>query len=117
MTTFLIIIHIIASFLLIGAVLLQSGKGAEIGVSFGSAASQTLFGSRGPGSFLSKVTVVVAAFFMLSALGLAALAQRGGSSSVVVPPKQETQAPAPRAPQLPIQGAPQAPPAPANPAK
>jgi preprotein translocase subunit SecG len=84
MTTFLTILHILASFILIAVVLLQSGKGAEMGVSFGATYSQTIFGSRGAGSFLSKVTVAVAVIFMVSALGIAALAKRG--TSVVVPP-------------------------------
>jgi preprotein translocase subunit SecG len=101
MTTFLLIIHILASFTLIGVILLQSGKGAEMGVSFGSTYSQTLFGSRGPGSFLSKVTVVVAVFFFVSALALAAIAQRGGTSSVVTPQKQESQSPTTPSPSFP----------------
>jgi len=65
MYTFLIVIHVMICFLMIGAILLQSGKGAEIGASFGGS-SQTVFGSRGPANFLSKFTVVVAAIFMLT---------------------------------------------------
>ncbi len=63
----LIIIHVLVCFLMVGAILLQSGKGAEIGASFGGS-SQTVFGSRGPANFLSKFTVVVAAIFMLTSL-------------------------------------------------
>ena len=71
MYTVLIVIHVLICFLMIGAILLQSGKGAEIGASFGGS-SQTVFGSRGPANFLSKFTVAVAAVFMLTAgLGVA----------------------------------------------
>ena len=57
MYTLLVIIHVIVCLLMIGAILLQSGKGAEIGAAFGGS-SQTVFGSRGPANFLSKFTVV-----------------------------------------------------------
>lgn len=70
MYTLLIVIHVFICFLMIGAILLQSGKGAEIGASFGGS-SQTVFGSRGPTNFLSKFTVAVAAIFMLTSFSLA----------------------------------------------
>lgn len=104
MLTLLILIHVLVCFLLIAVVLLQSGRGAEIGVSFGATYSQTLFGSRGPASFLSKVTVVLAAVFMLSALGISILSSRLESSSVIEEgtvfpsgpiPGEETAAPSP----------------------
>jgi len=98
MHTLVIIIHIIACFLMIGAILLQSGKGAEIGAAFGGS-SQTVFGSRGPANFLSKFTVVVAAVFMLTSLGLAILAkERTFSSTVIDLKKKDTSQPAPSAP-------------------
>lgn len=97
MYIFLIIIHVMVCFLMIGAILLQSGKGAEIGASFGGS-SQTVFGSRGPANFLSKFTVVVAAIFMLTSLGLAMLAkERTFSSTVIDLNKKETSQPAPEA--------------------
>jgi preprotein translocase subunit SecG len=83
MYIFLIIIHVLVCFLMIGAILLQSGKGAEIGASFGGS-SQTVFGSRGPANFLSKFTVVVAAIFMLTSLSLAMLAKERNFSSTVI---------------------------------
>jgi preprotein translocase subunit SecG len=79
----LIIIHVMVCFLMVGAILLQSGKGAEIGASFGGS-SQTVFGSRGPANFLSKFTVVVAAIFMLTSLSLAMLAKERTFSSTVI---------------------------------
>ena len=98
MHTLVIIIHIIACFLMIGAILLQSGKGAEIGAAFGGS-SQTVFGSRGPANFLSKFTVVVAVVFMVTSLSLAILAkERTFSSTVIDLKKKETSQPAPAAP-------------------
>jgi preprotein translocase subunit SecG len=94
----LIVIHVMVCFLMVGAILLQSGKGAEIGASFGGS-SQTVFGSRGPANFLSKFTVVVAAVFMLTSLGLAILAkERTFSSTVIDLNKKETSQPAPETP-------------------
>ena len=91
----LIIIHVLVCFLMVGAILLQSGKGAEIGASFGGS-SQTVFGSRGPANFLSKFTVVVAAIFMLTSLSLAILAkERTFSSTVIDLKKKESSQPAP----------------------
>jgi preprotein translocase subunit SecG len=100
---FLIVIHVMVCFLMVGAILLQSGKGAEIGASFGGS-SQTVFGSRGPANFLSKFTVVVAAIFMLTSLGLAILAkERAFSSTVIDLNKKETPQTAPgTAPATPI---------------
>src|SRR5690349_11818394 len=94
MHTLVIIIHIIACFLMIGAILLQSGKGAEIGAAFGGS-SQTVFGSRGPANFLSKLTVIVAAVFMVTSLSLAILAKQRNFSSTVIDmqPKSEPSAP------------------------
>jgi preprotein translocase subunit SecG len=98
MHTLVIVIHIIACFLMIGAILLQSGKGAEIGAAFGGS-SQTVFGSRGPANFLSKFTVVVAVVFMLTSLSLAMLAKEKTFSSTVIDlKKKETSQPIPAAP-------------------
>lgn len=85
MTILLVIIHVLVSLFLIGVVLLQSGKGAEIGASFGSASSQTIFGSRGPGSFLSKLTTVAAIIFIITSFSLAFFSKRTISSSSVIP--------------------------------
>ena len=88
MYTFLVVIHVLICFLMIGAILLQSGKGAEIGASFGGS-SQTVFGSRGPANFLSKFTVVVAAVFMLTSLSLAILAKERTFSSTIIDLKKK----------------------------
>ncbi|RMH33501.1 MAG: preprotein translocase subunit SecG [Nitrospirae bacterium] len=83
MYTLTVILHIVVCFLMIGAILLQAGKGAEIGAAFGGS-SQTVFGSRGPGTFLSKVTVAAAIIFMLTSLGLALLSKQEHTASTVI---------------------------------
>ena len=86
MTVLLMILHILVCLFLIAVVLLQSGKGAEIGAAFGGS-SQTLFGSRGAATFLSKMTTIAAVVFMVTSLLLAIVTSKGGSvvKSTVVP--------------------------------
>jgi preprotein translocase subunit SecG len=92
MYTLAVVIHVMVCFLMIASILLQSGKGAEIGAAFGGS-SQTVFGSRGPGTFLSKVTVAAAIIFMLTSLSLAILSkERTFSSTVIDAGKQEPSA-------------------------
>ncbi len=67
------VIHVIICFLLIMIVLLQSGRGADMGAAFGGS-SQTIFGSSGPTTFLGKMTTVIATVFMLTSLWLAYVA-------------------------------------------
>jgi preprotein translocase subunit SecG len=78
MTTLLIIIHVIACIFLISIVLLQSGKGAEMGAAFGGS-SQTIFGSRGASTFLNKLTTSAAVVFMLTSLTLSMVANKRAS--------------------------------------
>lgn len=66
----ILICHLVACFALIGMVLIQQGKGANMGPAFGSGASNTLFGSRGPASFLMKLTGSIAALFFITSLSL-----------------------------------------------
>ncbi len=70
----LFIFHVLVSVTLIGLILLQQGKGAEAGASFGSGASQTVFGSQGSGSFLFKLTAFFALIFFVTSLTLGYLA-------------------------------------------
>jgi preprotein translocase subunit SecG len=90
MTTFLTILHILVSVILVGVVLLQSGKGASIGAAFGGGSSQTLFGSRGAADILSKITTASAIIFMLTSLGLAILSAKK-SGSVIFEDKRPAQ--------------------------
>ncbi|NLV25384.1 MAG: preprotein translocase subunit SecG [Deltaproteobacteria bacterium] len=97
MTTFLIIVHVLVSFALIGIVLIQGGKGAEIGAAFGAGASNTVFGASGGKSFISRLTTMVAVVFMLTSLGLTYFYRMPGTASIMpaeVSSKQETTTPA-----------------------
>ncbi len=74
------LIHVIVAVFLILVVLLQTGKGAEMGSSFGGS-SQTLFGGGGPASFMAKLTTVAAVAFMVTSLSLAYLSMRGAHTA------------------------------------
>ncbi|MEK7279923.1 MAG: preprotein translocase subunit SecG [Nitrospirota bacterium] len=82
------IIHILVSFIIIGVILLQAGKGAEIGAAFGGS-SQTVFGSRGAATFLSKLTIGAAIVFMLTSISLAVISKGKSTASSLI----ETKAP------------------------
>jgi len=116
MYTLILIIHILVCFFLIFIVLVQSGKGAELGAAFGGS-SQTLFGARGAATFFSKLTTIAAVVFMITSLVLAVLTTRGGSVVRKTPVTTEQKRSIPQmpgAPAGPVQGT-QAPAAPGKP--
>jgi preprotein translocase subunit SecG len=110
------ILHLVIAVGLILIVLLQGGKGADIGAAFGGGSSQTVFGGRGAATFLSKLTTAFAVLFMVMSIVLTLMASQRGTSTVVPEdvsqPAQSSPAPAAPAP-APIQPAP----APAAPSK
>lgn len=79
----ILVVHVLVAMVLIGLVLIQHGKGADIGASFGSGASSTVFGSQGTGSFLFKLTGGLAMVFFVTSVTL--------SSLVAMQNKQTTQ--------------------------
>jgi preprotein translocase subunit SecG len=83
MTTLLIILHVLVSLALIVIVLLQAGKGASIGASFGSGGAGAVFGPTGPSGIMGKVTAGVAIVFMLTSLSLAIIYSSPGAGSVM----------------------------------
>ncbi len=83
MTNLLVGLHVSVCILLILIVLLQSGKGAEMGVSLGGGASQTLFGAGGPATILTKITTAVAIIFMATSLVLAYTSGHQSDTSVM----------------------------------
>ena len=93
MYTLLIVIHVIACFGIIGVVLLQAGKGADIGSAFGGAGSQAVFGSMGTPTVLGKITAVIAAVFTITSFSLALLGGERGASVVREPASAPTAAP------------------------
>ncbi|MFN2353031.1 MAG: preprotein translocase subunit SecG [Desulfopila sp.] len=82
MDTLLIILHVLVCFLIIGIVLLQQGKGADIGASFGGS-SQSLFGTEGPLPLLNKITTAVAIIFMVTSVSLAYISAHKSTGSVM----------------------------------
>lgn len=99
MFTFILVIHIIVSFVMIIAVLLQVGKGASIGSTFGGgSSSQTVFGSAGPATMLGKVTYACAAIFMVTSLTLTYLSSRQKSTSLMSDVPSVTTTPPPAVP-------------------
>jgi preprotein translocase subunit SecG len=78
----ILIVHIIVCVILIIAVLLQSGKAADLAGAFGGAGSQTAFGPRGTATLLSKVTTICAVLFMVTSIGLWILSLKGQKSVV-----------------------------------
>ncbi|MDB5802796.1 MAG: preprotein translocase, SecG subunit [Betaproteobacteria bacterium] len=72
--TLVIVFHIVAALVIIGLVLLQHGKGADMGASFGGGSAGSLFGATGSANFLSRTTAVVATIFFLTSLGMAFIA-------------------------------------------
>ncbi len=121
MVALLVVLHVLVCFALMVIVLLQTGKGAEMGATFGGGGSHTLFGSRGAGNFLTKATAVAGTVFMLTSLALAMMSSNitGGSVVEELPAKAPVSESAP----VEVQGTPfgttpqegQAPPAPAEP--
>ncbi len=113
MSLIIIVIHVIVCIALIMIVLLQTGKGADMGAAFGGGSSQTLFGSTGASTFLSKATTVAAVVFMLTSLILAYMSGDKGGKSIVMDaaPIEETQTGTEPAPET----TPETTPAPAEP--
>lgn len=102
MYTALTILHIIVAFIMVGVILLQSGKGAEIGAAFGGS-SQTVFGARGASTMLSRLTAIAATIFMVTSLTLAIMSKQRNYASTLgldkPAPAQTAPAAAPASPE------------------
>ena len=97
MTTLLIIIHVLVALFLIGIVLLQHGKGADVGATFGGS-SQSLFGTEGPVPLLNKITTLAAIVFMGTSISLAYISANKSTGTVMSDvPVQQATVPAPAA--------------------
>ena len=79
METIVVVVHVIVAIGRVGLVLLQQGKGADAGASFGAGASQTVFGASGTGNFLVRATTVGATIFFITSLSLAVFAKNQSS--------------------------------------
>ena len=98
LTNIVLIVQILSAVVMIGLVLIQHGKGADMGASFGSGASGSLFGATGSANFLSRSTAVCAAVFFVCTLALAFVSAggkvRGGADTVLDRPAAAASAPA-----------------------
>ncbi len=96
MEQIIIISHLLVALVIIGLIMLQQGKGADMGASFGAGASQTLFGSSGSGNVLTRATAWLVAFFFATSFGLAVLAKQRtdvqDAFAVPLPPELEAAA-------------------------
>lgn len=92
MQTLIVVIHVIVAVAIVGLVLLQQGKGADAGASFGAGASQTVFGASGSGNFLVQATTVAATIFFITSLSLAIFArsEAGAGSATGLPIVNQT---------------------------
>ena len=113
MQTIVVVVHVIVAIAIIGLVLLQQGKGADAGASFGAGASQTVFGASGSGNFLVRATTIGATIFFITSLSLAVFAKNqsslgGAANSPLVNEEllQEISTPASDVPQLDVAPAP-----------
>lgn len=88
MFTFLMLLHILVCVGIIALVLLQQGKGADVGAAFGSGSSNTIFGSRGPASFLFKLTALLVLIFFITSIALTYVQGQGAKSANELMPEQ-----------------------------
>ena len=97
----LIIVHVLVSLIIVALVLLQAGKGADIGSAFGGGGSQAVFGSMGTPTVLGKLTAAVAVVFLLTSFSLTAIGHKRSSSIMPATAPPPASAPAPAAPGAP----------------
>lgn len=100
MQTVLLIVHVLVAAAIIGLVLLQHGKGADMGAAFGSGSAGSLFGASGSANFLSRTTAILTAVFFVTSLTLTYLSanRREGRSAVLGQPVKQQAAPPASAP-------------------
>ncbi len=79
MENIILLVHVLVALVILGLILLQQGKGAEMGASFGSGASQTLFGASGSGNFFAKMTAIFAFVFFVTSFSLAVMAKQNAN--------------------------------------
>ena len=91
----ILVVHLLGALAIIGLILLQQGKGADMGASFGAGASQTLFGSTGSGNVLTKATAWLSVLFFATSFGLALMAKQRSAPiddlGIQIPPTVQEQ--------------------------
>lgn len=83
MEKLILVVHVLTALSIIGLIMMQQGKGAEAGASFGGGASQTVFGGQGSGNFFTAATAVLATVFFVTSFGLAVVAKQQARISSV----------------------------------
>lgn len=102
METIILFVHVAIAAFLIAVIMLQSGKGADIGAAFGAGSSETVFGPRGAATLLHKVTIVVAVIFLSTSITLTYFSRQEASSVLEAVPEalEEGLVPAPTEPEV-----------------
>ena len=108
----ILVIHVIAALVIIGLVLLQHGKGADVGAAFGSGASGSIFGASGSANFLSIATAILAVVFFVTSRGLTLFSTRKNEDKGVMATQPAPRQSSPE--QIPVPSAPASKPAPAD---
>ena len=103
METLVLVLHVLAALGIVGLVLLQHGKGADVGAAFGSGASGSIFGSTGSANFLSRATAMLAVVFFLTSMGLTyfSMQKTDHKGVMVTPPTPGREVPPTQAPAAP----------------
>ncbi|HZM44775.1 MAG TPA: preprotein translocase subunit SecG [Burkholderiales bacterium] len=104
METLVLVLHVLTALAICGLVLLQHGKGADVGAAFGGGASGSIFGSTGSANFLSRATAILAAIFFLSSMGLTYFSGRKTEHKGVMATQPAPAKPGPV--QVPVPGSP-----------
>ncbi len=94
METLLLVVHVVVALAIIGLVLLQHGKGADMGAAFGGGASGSVFGATGSANFMSRATAILATVFFLTSMGLTWYYAHKGTAKGVMATQPASQAPA-----------------------
>ncbi|MBX3663161.1 MAG: preprotein translocase subunit SecG [Burkholderiales bacterium] len=102
MEVLILVIHVVAALAIIGVVLLQHGKGADMGAAFGSGSAGSVFGSSGSANFLSRTTAILATIFFLTSIGLTIVSSKvSENKGVMAQPVEPASAPASLPAQIP----------------
>lgn len=91
MYTFVLVVHIVLAVLMITLILLQQGKGAEAGASFGGGSANSMFGASGSGNFMTRMTAILTALFFVTSLTLAVYAKKQSATVYQLPVSGQVQ--------------------------
>lgn len=91
MYSFVLVVHILLAILMIALILVQHGKGADAGASFGGGGAATVFGASGSGNFMTRLTAILTALFFVTSLTLAVYAKKQTQSVNVLPGAEQVQ--------------------------